>query len=373
MKILIFNWKDVYHPEAGGAEQYLYEIIKRLVKEDHEVTLLTSLYIGAKREEVTFGGKLRILRKGNKFTTYLWAPFQFFHKLKIKRYDIILDSENGIPFFTPFFIRSPKICIVYHVHKEVFRKELGIISIIGYFLEDILMPIVYRKIPFITISTCTRKDLEKLGISKKHIFIVVPGINVDEKQKFNKTNWPSLLYFNRFSKYKNVEDTVYVLKKVKEKIPETRLSLGGCKGTREERKIKHLVEKLNLFDSVDFFSFVPQEKKDEIFAKHWVHILPSMKEGFGMSVIEAAKNGTPTVGYDVPGLRSTVRNGETGFLVPYRRVDLLADAVLKILQNDKLRQSMSEKGIEFSKNFDWEKTYIEFMKIIKQEISKCKR
>ncbi len=371
MKILILNWKDIKNPDSGGAEYYIHTIIEKVVSKKNTVTLFTSRFKGGSKKESFLDGRFIVFRKGSKFTVYFWAPVYYILFLRKNNYDLIIDCENGIPFFSPVFSRVPCIFVVYHIHKEVFNRELGVFKrMLGNFLEGFLMPKVYGNIPIVTISKCTGKDLMKLGFTEKNINIICPGISLpSDLQDIKKTDYPSIVYFNRFSKYKNVEDTIYVLQKLIKEIPDIKLSIGGCKGTARENEYKKLVRNLGLDNNIEFFPFVEKDTdKFNILGFHWVHILPSMKEGFGISVIESAAVGTPTVGYDVPGLRSTVINGKTGFLVPYRNVDMLVKATLEILTRDKTREYMVKNCKEFSRNFTWEKTANEFMQIIEKYI-----
>ena len=121
MRILILNWRDPSHPWAGGAEVFLYELAKRWVKAGHQVTWLSSRHPSQTKSEEEAG--FHYIRTGGFFSVFLRVPIYYLTHLR-GRFDVILDSANGIPFFSPLYSRTPKVALVHHVHKQVFFREL---------------------------------------------------------------------------------------------------------------------------------------------------------------------------------------------------------------------------------------------------------
>ena len=177
MKILIFNWRDPKHTWAGGGEIYIFEQASRWVKMGHEVTVFCGEDIEKKLPSFEITNGVKIYRKGGRYSLYLWAIWYYFIYLREKM-DIVIDVENGIPFFTPIFCRIPKITYVYHIHGNQFFYELPTpLSHIGFIIERFIFPLLYKHVPIIAISKATKKQLIKIGFREKNISIVYCGIN----------------------------------------------------------------------------------------------------------------------------------------------------------------------------------------------------
>ncbi len=356
MKILIFNWRDKTHPWAGGAEVYIHEIGKRLAKK-HEVTIFCGEYPGCEKKSVIDG--IQIIRKGGRYGIYLWAPLIYLSKLR-KKYDIIIDCENGIPFFTPLFVQEPKICVMHHVHKDVFNLELPFyLAWIGKFLESSLMPLIYKDVEFIAVSPSTKKEMIILGIDKEKIRTIFNGMNGQFAPDWNKKRHNVVVYVGREKKYKQLDHLIKAFRIVKDKIPDAELIIAG---RGNFLTVKELSNKLNL--KLDIYSEINENQKLDMLQKANVFVTPSMKEGWGLTVIEANRCGTPAIAYNVSGLRDSIRNNETGILVDPGNIEELAKAIIKILRDDDFQKQLSNNAFKWSKNFDWNKSTEEFEKII---------
>ena len=169
MNILIFSWRGPGHPNAGGAEQVTHEHAKAWVKAGHSVTLFTSGFVGAKKREVIEG--IEIIRAGNQILGvhiygFLWYVFR-----KHTKFDLVIDQFHFIPFFTPLFVKEKKLAFIHEVAKEVWRlnslpfpQSLSkVVSLIGERLEPYLFKVIYKRIPFLTVSESTRNDLIEWG------------------------------------------------------------------------------------------------------------------------------------------------------------------------------------------------------------------
>jgi glycosyltransferase involved in cell wall biosynthesis len=348
MRILIFNWRDVKHPWAGGAELYLHEIAKRFVKEGHQVTWFCGNSNGLSKEEKIDG--IKIVRRGGKYSVYLHAFFYYVFNC-IGKYDVIIDAENGIPFFTPLFSRKPKILLVHHVHKEVFPLELP--KLLSWFLsilETKLMPILYKGY-VVAVSESTKKDLVGIGFKEERIRIIYNGLDHSKYHSGRKSEKPMVIYLGRIKKYKRVDLLVDAFKIVSREMPEAELYIvGNGKKGRE--------------GNIIYTGFVSHEEKVKLLSSSWIFVNPSSKEGWGVSVIEANACGTPTVAFDVPGLRDSVVDGYTGLLVKEQSKEALAEAMLKVLKDERLRLKLSRNSLKWARRFSWDKSAREFMKVI---------
>ncbi len=351
LNILIFNWRDTKHVWAGGAEVYIHEIAKRWVTAGHSVTVFCGHDGKTSRREVVDG--VSIVRRGGFYTVYIWAFIYYVLKFR-GIFDVVIDSENGIPFFTPLYVRKPIFTIIYHVHQEVFRKHLMFpFSSFAMFLEADVMPFIYRHIKIITISESTKEEIVKHGLKHENdIEIVNPGIEHGKYATSKKTSYPSMVYVGRHKPYKNIDIAIKTFSKILPTFPEARFFIAG-EGENTD-SLKDLVKKLSLHNKVIFYGKVSEKEKIKLLSQSWVAIQPSQIEGWGITVIEANACGTPVVASNVSGLRDSIQNEVTGYLIPYKNLDQFTEKVKKIIRNTQLRKTLSKNAIDWSRNFDWD-------------------
>jgi len=360
-KILIFNWRDTKHRYAGGAEVYIHEIAKRFVKSGYTVTLFCGNDGTSSRYETVDG--VEVIRRGGFYFVYFWAFLYYISRFKDK-YDTVIDCENGIPFFTPLYVRKKMLCLMFHVHQEVFRRSLiKPLAWIALFLEKRLMPVVYKNVNFVTISNSSKKDMIKLGLNKDRIDIIEPGVNLNEFKPGKKSKIPLVLYIGRLKFYKRVDLFIKVASKVVRKIPNVQFVVAG--DGEEMDNLKRLVKKMSLINNVTFLGRVSERKKIELYQNAWVFVNPSLMEGWGITTVEANACGTPVVASDVPGLRDSLLNLSGGYLVKYADVEEFSKHVLKLIKNRSLSSRMSKDAVAWSRNFSWNRSASLFMDIVK--------
>ncbi|HYE22140.1 MAG TPA: glycosyltransferase, partial [Verrucomicrobiae bacterium] len=358
-RILVFNWRDTKHMYAGGAEVYIHELAKKWTLLGHQVTLFCGNDGQSAREEVVDG--IRIVRRGGFYFVYFWAFVYYLTKFRGK-YDLIIDCQNGIPFFTPLFVKEPVFCVVHHVHQEIFRKYLfWPLAVFAQFLEKGLMPIVYRNIKFITVSASTKEAMENIGLVGSGIEIVHNGVDLSKFVPGEKSLKPSVLYLGRLKAYKSVDVLVKAFQKIKQTIPDAVLTIAGSGD--EEPFLKKLVKDLGL-DGIEFKGRVSEEEKVGLLQRAWVFVNPSYIEGWGITTIEANACATPVVGANVPGLRDSIRNPHTGYLVEHGNVELFADRILLLLENKELREDLGRQAVEWASNFEWKKMSETFLDVL---------
>jgi len=358
LSILFLNWRDIKNPEAGGAEIYTHEIAKRLVERGHLVTLFTSRFKNCKKKENIDG--INIVRLYGKYLLY-WKVRKYYNENRHK-FDIIVDEINTIPFFTPKFAKREKIiALIHQLAREAWFYETPFpINLFGYYFIEYRWLKNYIDIPTITVSKSTENDLKSLGFQK--IFIVYNGLNVKPLDKVpQKSEKPLIVYVGRMKKVKKPQDVIAAFKIIKKRIKNATLWMIGNGYLRKKLEVKA--------QDVTFFGYLSKEIKDKLVRKAWVIAVPGVREGWGQVVTDANALGVPAVGYDIPGLRDSIKNGYNGFLVK-NNPKALANGIIRILINNKLRKKLSENAIKWAKRFSWDNSARRFEKIIKDLLLK---
>lgn len=356
MKILILNWRDITHPQSGGAECFIHELGKRLAK-TNEVTLFCGKYPGCTLEDEIDGMKVK--RMGNQFSLYLRAATAY----KKHYFDLVIDDINGVPFFSPIYSDARVVPVIHHVMGwEIFKKELPMpLSYVGYFAEKSI-PKIYKNQHFIVVSESTKKDVsEMLGVPKDNISIVYSGLNIDTSASVPKSDVPTLCYVGRVKSYKRVDDIIRAFAKILEKIPDARLIIAG-RGEYDD--LRAVANELNISSNIDFRGEVEEDEKVRILSSSWVCMMASMKEGWGLGPMEANICSTPVVAYNVPGIRDSMKDGETAYLVKDGNIDMLAEKALKLLTDNEDRERMSKASYDWASTFTWDRTLQQLLEAV---------
>ena len=362
LRVLVFNWRCWLSPWAGGAEVFTREVAKRWVKGGHEVTLFSSEFPGCRREEVVDG--VRVVRAGGKFSVY-WKAKKYYKELFLKEgFDVVVDEINTRPFLTPKFVNNGEkiVALVHQLAREFWFYETPFpISYIGYhFLEDRWLR-NYVDVPTVTVSKSTRQDLLDLGF--KRVFVVSEGLDfrsLDEVPE--REGFPVVVFVGRLKRAKRPDHALRAFSIVKEMVPEAELWVIGDGYFRRD------LEKIAV-DGVRFFGGLSNVERRRLVGRAWVLVHPSVREGFGLNVVEAAGFGVPTVAYDVAGLRDSVQDGVTGLLVEDGNVRGLGEALVRVLEDEELRLRLSKNALEYSKGFSWDRTAGEFLKVLEWAVN----
>jgi len=346
----------------GGAEVFTYENIKRWVRAGHEVTLFASEFPNCKREEVVDG--VRIVRAGGKYLVY-WKAKNFYSKHFSKEdYDIVVDEINTRPFLTPKFVNNGEkiIALIHQLASEYWFYETPFpVSYIGYYYLEKKWLKNYVGVPTVTVSESTRQDL--LGLGFRRVFVVSQGLSAEPLESVpEKESYPVVLFVGRLKRAKRPDHALMAFRFVKERFPRAELWVVG------DGYFRHKLERTG-FGGVRFFDRVSEVAKYELLRRGWVLVHPSVREGFGLNVVEAAAFGVPTVAYDVAGLRDSVRDGVTGVLVEGGNMKGLADAVTRVLEDKELRLKLSKNALEYAKQFCWDRSADEFLEVLRWSVN----
>lgn len=356
MKILIMNRRDTVNPMGGGAEVYTLQIARGLVRRGAGVTIFSSHFKGAARDENIDG--VRHIRRGNELTSHLWG---FLHaRANRDEYDIFIDEYNGLGFMG--FLLPRSMMLIHQLYCEFWFRELGALGgALPYLAEQVLLRL-YRNTPTITVSQSTLGDLKKMGIRDVHVIMNAlknkPLDTLPEKE-----TTPTLLFFARLRTTKRPEDALKIFRLIKKRIPEVRLWFVG-RGP-EEARLKEMARDL---EGVTFYGYVDEDKKFDLLKRPHLLLAPGVREGFGINVIEAASQGTPAVGYDIHGLRDSIRDGQTGLLA--NGPEDAADKAVELLTDGARYERMALRCLEYTKEFNWSLRAEEFHEAIMHEAQK---
>jgi glycosyltransferase involved in cell wall biosynthesis len=334
---------------GGGAEVYTFEIAKGLARAGASVTIYTAMFKDGKTDETVEG--IRHIRRGSELTVHFYG---FLHALfNARKYDLIIDEYNGLGFMG--FLLPRSMMLIHQMYREFWMKELGTPGYIPYFIEPLLLR-CYRNVPAITVSPSTRDDLLALGVRKVKIVMNALG-NAPLPEVPEKGSVPTMLFLGRLRSTKRPADAIEIYKKVKEQVPDVRLVIVGRGPQELELKTMAVGD-----PDITFMGFVSEEEKFRILSRAHLMLVPSVREGFGINVIEAASQGTPSVGYNVHGLRDSIRDGDTGLLAT--GPDDAAEKAVSLLKDLERLSRMSFRCLEYAREFNWDRRSEEFLKAL---------
>jgi len=352
--LLAVNFRDPAHPEAGGAELHLEQVLLEAVRRGWQVTWLVSGFPGGAPEAEHRG--MRIVRRGGWWNFNAVLPGVFAREFTSPAPDLVVEDINKVPCFTPMWTKAPVAVIVPHLFgTTAYREANAAISSYVVALES-LIPRVYRRSPFLVISESTRDDLIARGIPRERITVVHCGLDhatYHPDPSVAKAPAPTLLFVGRLRRYKGLDWVMRSFPRVRQRVPAARLQVIG--DGPADAELRAAARRLGVADSVEFLGFLPRAEKVKRMQAAWAVLQPSPKEGWGLTVVEAGACGTAVVAADSPGLRDSVRDGETGVLVPYGDDARLADAMTRVLEDGALRTRLESGGIAWAARFDWPK------------------
>jgi glycosyltransferase involved in cell wall biosynthesis len=354
--VLLLCWRDTGHPQGGGSEAYLERIGAQLAKDGMTVTLRTARYPGAPRREIKDG--VRVSRGGGPYSVYIWAGLAMvlacigLGPLRKARPDVVIDTQNGLPFLARLAFGRRVAVLVHHCHREQWPVAGPVLGRIGWFVESRLSPRMHRHNQYVTVSLPSARELTCLGVNPNHIAVVRNGLDEAPAQtlEVSRSSSPRIAVLSRLVPHKQIEDALEAVAALRPRMPDLHLDiLGG--GWWEQRLVDHATL-LGISDAVTFHGHVDDVAKHRVLQRCWVHVLPSRKEGWGLAVTEAGQHCVPTIGYrSSSGLTDSIVDGVTGLLVDDR--DELVDQLERLLTDQVLREQLGAKAQTRSGEFSW--------------------
>jgi glycosyltransferase involved in cell wall biosynthesis len=371
VNILLFNWQDITHPLAGGAEVHLHETYSRIARMGHRVTLFCSSYPGAKATEEM--NSITVIREGGRFLFNFVVMKKYFSTFRHGNYDLIVDDVNKIPFLTPSYVKEPVLGELHHLlGTSVFKETIFPLASYVYLAERASLP-MYRKIHFMIHSPSTQTEVTANGFTPERVHYVPYGMNHDlfRQTGIAKSPVPMIGALGRLKKYKSFDHLIEAFAIVKKVVPEAKLVIVG--DGDDKPRLMSLTQSLGLNDSVTFTGFVSEDEKVQWLNKMHVAVNTSAKEGWGLTAIEANACGTTTVSSNVQGLRDAVLDGETGLLYEYGNREQLAEKIILLLRDEHLRGLLTENALRRSKEFDWQIGAEKTMEVIEQVVKEKRK
>ena len=352
MNILLVNWQDRENPQAGGAEVHLFEIFSRLATRGHRVRLVCSGWAGAPGSAMVDGIEVR--RRSNRSCFTLAGRSAVRQAIAGEAPDVLVEDINKLPLFLSGMTRAPLYVIIPHLFGDTIFHEASVPAASLVWLAERPIPQAYRRADFHAISESTGADLVERGVAPERIRVIHPGVDAVKHTPLpgSRSATPSFLYLGRLKRYKGVDTAIGALDVARRTRSDLILHIAGSGDDRA--RLERITHQLGLQEAVRFHGFVSESDKLRLLRSTWANVFPSPKEGWGITIVEAAACGTPSLASDSPGLRDSVRHGETGFLVPHGDIHALAGRMLELAADPGLVASLGAKGRAFAETLTWE-------------------
>ena len=353
MRILLVNWQDLANPHAGGAELHLFELFSRLADQGHRVHLICSGFPGGAAAATVRG--ITVERHAGRHTFALAGRRAVRKALDRESWDIVVEDINKLPLYLASLTRRPFCAIVPHLFGTTAFREASFPVAAAVALAERPIPRAYRRAGFHAISESTRDDLVARGVAPDRIRVIHPGIDIASFQPaagLDRARSPTFLYVGRLKRYKGVEVALRALALARRDRSDLTLDVAGTGDDRP--RLERLAASLDLSSAVRFHGFVDDDTKRRLFRAAWANLFPSPKEGWGLTVMEAAACGTPSLASDSPGLRDSVRDGATGFLVPHGDPAALARRMLELAADPALVDRLGAAARRQAEAWTWQ-------------------
>jgi glycosyltransferase involved in cell wall biosynthesis len=369
MNILWLTWKDIRHPEAGGAEVVAYELTTRLLRAGHSVTMLTCGYEGASGMGWPEG--LHIIRVGTSRYLHPFQALAYYARHLRGKFDILIEEVNGAaPYFSVLLERKTKKFLLYHQlgRKNWLHEVPRPLSYVGYWL---LAPLATRVAglsgaPVITVSDSTRQVLARHGMPAKHTSIISEGLaneplaSLDGIKKFDK---PTVLSLGAMRAMKRTLDHIKAFELAKKQMPELQMKLAGGAGNAYGQKVLRYAQQSPYAADIEYVGRPSDDEKLRLMQRAHIILQTAVEEGWGLTITEAASQGAPAVAYDVDGLRDSIRHGKTGILTA-PKPSALASGIIQILSDREDYERQRRAAWDWSKQITFDQSFKDFSQIV---------
>ena len=350
MRVLVVNWQDRENPQAGGAEIHLHEIFGRIAAMGHSVRLLCGGWPGCPPRTQLDG--IDVYRVGTRHTYPLLA--RRYYKRHLAGWpEIVVEDINKVPLYTPRWGAPAVVALVPHLFGSTAFQELAAPLAAAVWTAERPLGRAYRGVPFEAISESTADDLAARGIPRASVEVIYPGIDTVSytPNQAERSPTPVFAYLGRLKKYKGVHFVIRAFAALPS--PNAVLEIAGAGDYRDE--LEQLARSLDLGDRVRFLGRISEADKLALLRRAWALVFASPKEGWGITNLEAAACATPVVASNSPGIRESVRDGQTGFLVPHGDTGAMAAAMGRLANSPALVAHLGAEARVFAESFTWER------------------
>jgi len=364
--MLVVNWRCPKNPLAGGAEVYLQEIFSRLVSRGHHVALLSERFTGSEPEDVIDG--IRVVRAGGNLTFNFTAGRLVGRLAETLDADVVIDDLNKIPFYSTWHTKRPVLAILMHLFRgSIFRETLPPMAAYVWMAET-MIPLAYKRCRFAVLSESSKYDTMKVGIDPSRITVIPPGTDFGRfSPDASVLREPVVLHVGRLKRYKATNHLLQATRLLKERgVKFTTVIVGDGD---DKPRLEALAAKLGLGAEVRFTGFVPETEKVNWYRRSAVLVENSVKEGWGLIVMEANACGTPVVAANSPGLRDSSKDGVNGLMYEYGDVPALAEKLEKLLSDDALRNRLGQQAIDWAKQWTWDGAAEAMERVVEETIN----
>ncbi len=350
--VVVLNWRDRRHPAAGGAELYCERVARELARRGRSVVLLTSHPAGTAARESVDGYRIR--RLGTWWSVYPLALLWLLrHRSSVGQ---VVDSQNGIPFFSPLVVgrRTPVVLLVHHVHQDRFVRALHPLAArLARWLEGPASRRVYRHRTVVVLSPTARTQVRRQLRLDGAIRVVPTGADTLGLPS-ERSAAPRVVVVGRLAAHKRLDSLVDAMAEVQRRLPDAELHLVGKGPVRRELEQRAEVAGAR----VTFHGRLPDAARDVLLGTAWLTVSASDGGDWAVSLVEANAAGVPAVARRVSGSRDIVRHGETGWLVDGPG-DELAEAItraLRTLADPAVARTVRERARAWADRFAWART-----------------
>lgn len=364
MHIVVLNWRDTSNPEGGGSEVYVEQLARRWAGFGHRVTLVCAAHDqGAARED---RDGITIVRVGSKLTVYSRAR-RMLRRGALGPVDVIVDTQNGIPFFATWASKAPTVVLVHHLHREQWPVVYDPVRArIGWFIESVVAPRAFRRSRYVAVSEATRDELIGHGVSPTSITVVHNGVDAVIDPAVPRDAAPRIVVLGRLVPHKRVEHVISAAASLRARHPGLTVAIVGDGWWADE--LREAARRSGVDDIVEFTGHVDEDEKARQLARAWVLALPSLKEGWGLVVMEAASAGVPAVAYaDAGGVNQSIVDGQTGLLVRGGPEEFAA-ALDSVLRDDAIRARLAQRAQRRSQDFSWDASALAFEAVLRRSM-----
>jgi glycosyltransferase involved in cell wall biosynthesis len=344
LKVVAINWRDLAHPSAGGAEVVIDRLLKGLAARGHEVSLVCGGPVAEREYEV--------VDAGGTFSQYLKAPWLCMRRFN--RADLIIDSENGIPYFSPLWRRGPSVCLVHHVHTDQWATRFPApVAHLARAVERRLMPVVYRHRLFVAVSPSTKLDLQGIGVDAGRIRVIESGVDLPHNPLPAESSEPIFVALTRLVPHKRVDLLLEAWRTVQPVVGGRFVVMGAGP------ELASLRQAAARIPGAELTGWISEAEKWRLLAQAWFLVHSSHHEGWGMSIMEAGAARTPSLVVDAPGVRDSVIDGTTGVIVkpPHEGVisSAVAQAWIELAGDSEQRRRLGEASRARATEYSWDR------------------